>query len=55
MCKYAVNYYQINCSLCFLLILIKMDTPDQVSLLQGRSLRKTLLEHTVQDQIEISI
>ena len=29
MCKYAVNYYQINCPLCFLLILIKMDTPDQ--------------------------
>jgi hypothetical protein len=30
MCKYAVNYYQMNCPLCFLLILIKMDTPDQV-------------------------
>ena len=28
MCKYAVNYYQINCPLCFFLILIKMDTPD---------------------------
>jgi hypothetical protein len=28
---------------------------SQNALLQGRSLRKTLLEHTVQDEIEISI
>ena len=30
MCKYAVNYYQINCPLCFLLILIKMDTRSSI-------------------------
>jgi hypothetical protein len=30
MCKYAVNYHQINCPLCFLLILIKMDTRSSI-------------------------
>jgi hypothetical protein len=34
---------------------VALKVGSQNALLQGRSLWKTLLEHTVQDQIEISI